>query len=77
MNASLVTPDLDRTHTTRREGSARRLWDRLRNAAAQIHLDRTEREAARFLQENGGRLTDDIERRILERVSGLDRGGFH
>jgi hypothetical protein len=77
MNASLVTPDLDRTLATRREGSARRFWDRLRNAAAQIHLDRTEREVGRFLQENGGRLTDDIERRILDRISGVDRSGFH
>jgi hypothetical protein len=49
----------------------------LRKAAAQIHLDQTEREAARFLQEHGGRLTDDIERRILDRITGFDRNGFH
>jgi hypothetical protein len=77
MSASLFTTGLDRAHPTRRDGTAYRLWHRLRKVAADIRLDRTEREAARFLQENGGRLTDDIERRILDRVSGLDRGGFH
>jgi hypothetical protein len=30
----------------------------------------TEREAARFIAEHGGRLTDDIERQLTERFNG-------
>jgi hypothetical protein len=52
-------------------------WDRLRKAASDFRLSRSEREVARFLQDNGGRLTDDLERRILDRISGLDQAGFH
>jgi hypothetical protein len=77
MNASFVTHGLDRAHSTSAAGNVHGLWNRLRKAAFDFRLDRSEREVARFLQENGGRLTDDLERRILDRISGLDQGGFH
>ncbi len=77
MNASFVSTGLDRSHPSRPIGGTPRLWGRLRRAASKFRLARSERYIARFLQENGGRLTDDLERRILDRVSGLDQGGFH
>jgi|HubBroStandDraft_6_1064221.scaffolds.fasta_scaffold791240_1 hypothetical protein len=73
MSAAFVTTDLDRALA---KLDTPTLWQRFTRAVARSRLDRTEREVARFLEQNGGRLTDDIERRILERVSGLERSGF-
>jgi hypothetical protein len=75
LTTASFTTDLDAPRSTR--GRARPgLWTRLRAALAQAHLERTEREIALYIAENGGRLTDQLERRILDRVSGLDRGSF-
>jgi hypothetical protein len=52
------------------------LWTRLRRAVARATIERTEREIADYLEQNGGRLTDQLERRILDRVAGLDRPGL-
>ena len=73
MSAAFVTTHLDRSpkHATRPG-----LWGRLRAAFAAARLERTEREIANYIEEHGGRLTDDIERRILSRVSGFDKVGF-
>jgi hypothetical protein len=73
MTAASVTADL---------GDSRRLagqavkkpsfWKRLQNAIIQARMRQVEREIAVYLELNGGRFTDQVERRILDRVSGMD-----
>jgi hypothetical protein len=72
-----VTTGLDRARQVGQGDDRAGLWRRLRRAAELARLDRSERQVARFLQENGGRLTDDLERRILDRDRSFDRGGFY
>jgi hypothetical protein len=36
----------------------------------------TDREIARFIAQSGGRLTDDLERRIMERLTAPGWGGY-
>ena len=74
MSAAFVTTRLDRSDP--RQATRPGVWARLRAAIAAARLDRTEREIANYIEEHGGRLTDDIERRILSRVSGFDKVGF-
>jgi hypothetical protein len=76
MSATLVTihcgqlpncPDRSAAHPN--------LWSRLRNAIARARARQFEREAAAYIVANGGRLTDQLERQILDRAAGLDRRG--
>lgn len=53
-----------------REGLLRRIFA----AFERSHQRRLEREAGRFIAEHGGRVTDDLERQLSERVTG--GGGF-
>ena len=73
MTAMSVTKNLDPARPLVREARRPGLWARLRHAMANARLERSEREIASFLQQNGGRLTDQLERRILDRAAGLDR----
>jgi hypothetical protein len=52
-----------------REGLLRRIFA----AFERSHQRRLEREAGRFIAEHGGRVTDDLERQLNERITG---GGF-
>ena len=51
-----------------RSGLLRRLW----NALYESRERAAEREIERFVARNGGRLTDDLERRIAQRFIGDD-----
>ena len=51
-------------------------WARLGAAIVQARIRQAEREIAVYLDRNGGRFTDQMERRILERVTGIDRHAF-
>lgn len=46
---------------------------RLTDAARRSHQRRLERDIARFLQQNGARLTDSLEREIERRFGPMDR----
>ncbi|MFI4997549.1 MAG: hypothetical protein ACHQAQ_17420 [Hyphomicrobiales bacterium] len=77
-----ATADLDAASRSARHEEKRQdekrpgLWSRLHQAIAQGRLRRVEREIGFFIEQNGGRLTDGMERRILERVTAIDRGGL-
>lgn len=51
-------------------------WARLSAAIMQARIRQAEREIAVYLDRNGRRFTDQMERRILDRVTGVDRHGF-
>jgi hypothetical protein len=51
-----------------REGLLRRIF----TAFDRSYQRRLEREAGRFIAEHGGRITDDLERQLNERLSGGD-----
>lgn len=51
-----------------RSGLLRRLWNALHESRERA----AEREIERFVESSGGRLTDDIERRIAQRLIGGD-----
>jgi hypothetical protein len=40
------------------------------------HTRRAERELARYLERSGGRLTDDIERRMMQSLTGSNLRGW-
>jgi len=44
-------------------------WRRAYDAVFRVRQTQAEREIARYLECTGGRLTDDIERRITERLT--------
>lgn len=46
------------------------IFQRIFAAIERSEQRRTEREAARFIAAHGGRLTDDIERQLTERLTG-------
>jgi hypothetical protein len=58
-------------------GSIPSFWTRLGNAFLQAPMRRVEGEIAAYLELHGGRFTDQTERRILDRVCGIDRQSFN
>jgi len=44
------------------------IWKRFLNALMESRQRQAEREVARYIHLNGGKLTDDIERRIEQRL---------
>jgi len=54
----------DRGGTARRPGLLRRIYD----AVLESRQKQAERVVANYLQGTGGRFTDDIERRVIERL---------
>ena len=54
-----------RTAPVPRKGLLRRMFD----AVTESRRRHAERDIARYLASTGGRITDDIERRITERIS--------
>jgi len=75
MTAAFATDNLEAARRAR-QGAREGLVTRLRRAAAEARLHRSEREIAAFVEQNGGRLTDQLERRILDRALGLDRASI-
>jgi hypothetical protein len=63
-------PQLAPRATGKRAGILRRLYE----AVMQSRQRHAERDVARLLSSSGGRLTDDIERRMTEQ---LIRGGYY
>jgi hypothetical protein len=62
-------PYLDSTAASpKRTGFLRRIFDAI-NASRQRHADL---EIGRFIAKSGGRLTDDIERRLMRRLTSSD-----
>lgn len=56
-------------HTTEDESRRKRsLLDRLRNAMIASRQRRADRQIARILAQSGGRMTDAIERDVMERL---------
>jgi hypothetical protein len=57
--------------------SARRpsLWNRLQKVITRARTRQFERDAAAYLEAHGGRLTDQLERHILDQAAGLNRHG--
>src|SRR5262249_22775214 len=51
----------------------RGFWHRVYAAIVKAQERRAEREIARYLESHGGLLTDDIERQMMERLSGRSR----
>ncbi|SEE53597.1 hypothetical protein SAMN05444161_6082 [Rhizobiales bacterium GAS191] len=77
MTAASVTADLGETRRVAAPAVQKQgFWKRLNNAIIQSRIRQAEREIAVYLELNGGRLTDQMERRILDRVAGIDRRGF-
>ena len=62
--------------TTAKSPAKPGFWARLGAAIMQARIRQAEREIAVYLDRNGGRFTDQMERRILERVTGIDRHAF-
>jgi len=53
------------------EAAPRRgFWSRVFDAISQTQQRRAEREIARFLANHGGLLTDDMERELMQRLTG-------
>jgi hypothetical protein len=48
----------------------RGFWSRVFDAISRAQERRAEREIARFLANHGGLLTDDMERELMQRLSG-------
>jgi hypothetical protein len=57
-----------RDSSPKRSGFLRRIFDAI-NASRQRHADL---EIGRFIAKSGGRLTDDIERRLMRRLTSSD-----
>ncbi|MFI5014957.1 MAG: hypothetical protein ACHQAY_21695 [Hyphomicrobiales bacterium] len=76
MTAFSVTANLGDSHRVDQAAKEPGFWKRLHHAIVQARLRQAEREIAVYLEAHGGRFTDQLERRILDRVSGLDRSGF-
>jgi hypothetical protein len=51
----------------------RPFWRRAFDAMVESQQRRAEREVVRYLASHGGLLTDDMEREIMRRLSGVDR----
>lgn len=51
-------------------GAQMSILRRIFAAIARLEQRRIEREAGRFIAEHGGRLTDDLERQLTERLCG-------
>jgi hypothetical protein len=76
MSATFTSTHGGRCASCAERGATRlSLWNYLQNALRQAHARRFEREAAAYIQAHGGRFTDQLERRILDRATGLDRLG--
>ena len=57
-------PPADRAGAARRPGLLRRIYD----AMLRARRTQAERVVAAYLEQSGGRFTDDIERRLTERL---------
>jgi hypothetical protein len=77
MTAATVTAGLgDTSHIAGQTARKPGFWTRMRAAIVRARMRQAEREIAAYLELNGGRFTDQIERRILDRVSGIDHRGL-
>jgi len=74
MTAASVTADLREARNL--SAGKPSLWKRLSKAFVEARMRQAEREIAVYLELNGGRFTDQMERRILDRVIGIDQRGF-
>jgi hypothetical protein len=77
VTAASVTADLGESNRVASPAARKHgFWRRLHNAIVESRMRQAEREIATYLDLNGGRFTDQMERRILDRVSGIDRRSF-
>ena len=64
--------DLAKPQNTVSRGILRRMFDSMKLARAR----RAELHLARVLQNSGGRLTDDVERRLMDEIMRIRSGWF-
>jgi hypothetical protein len=73
MTAAFVTTDLDASgRQALQDAKKPGIWKRLHQAIVLARMRQAEREIAAYLEANGGRLTDQLERHIFDRASGID-----
>jgi hypothetical protein len=75
MTAASVAAEIGESTAGRADANPN-FWKRMLAAVARSRTRQVEREIASYLELNGGRFTDQMERRILDRVSGLDHRAF-
>ena len=69
-NRSTLTSGYDVDPAGGRTAAKPGIWARIVNSAARSRQRRAETEIGRFLQLNGGQLTDELEREISRRFGG-------
>lgn len=69
--STLTYTHRDMAPTEQAEAAPRRgFWSRVFDAISQAQQRRAEREIARYLASHGGLLTDDMERELMQRLTG-------